>query len=85
MARHHSYALTGCLRATTMVTAMTISAIPTQERAVRCSPNNVKPTYTAVIGSIAPRIAVWVDPIVWIARVVNTREREVGKRAEPTL
>ena len=46
----------------------------------RLSPNKSMPKNTAVSGSSAPRIAVGVEPILCIARVVHTSDIAVGRR-----
>ena len=70
--------------ATMIVTALMIRMMPTMDLGERVSPNAMMPTNTAVTGSSAPRIAVGVDPIVWIAFVVQRIETRVRKTAMPT-
>ena len=50
-----------------MVTAKTIIIIPHPTLTVKGSPKTVTPKNTAVKGSKAPKIAVGVEPIYWMA------------------
>ena len=59
--------------ATTRLTAPMMSAMPRQMRGVSRSPNTVTPNSTAVSGSRAPRMAVGVEPMHWMAAVVQSR------------
>ena len=63
-----------------MLTAPMMSTKPRQMRGVSCSSKIVTPKNTAVRGSKAPRMAVGVEPIHWMAPVVQRREMAVGKR-----
>ena len=63
------------------MTATMISTMPQPMRRVRVSPKTATPKNTAVTGSSAPRIAVGVDPIRFMARVVQRNEIAVGKSA----
>lgn len=67
--------------ATTKDTATSIIAMPDASRPVIPSSKSSMPMITAVTGSIAPRIAVGVDPIAWMAIVVQTSDMMVGKTA----
>ena len=63
------------------VTAKTIINMPQLNLNVRDSPKTVTPKKTAVKGSSAPRIAVGVEPMYWIAWVVQRNDMAVGKMA----
>ena len=63
------------------VTARMIRMIPQHNRNVNDSPKTVTPKNTAVNGSKAPRIAVGVEPIYWMAPVVQRKDMAVGKTA----
>ena len=65
----------------TKVTDMMISNRPMAIRDVMTSPKTDTPITTAVTGSNAPRMAVGVAPIYWIALVVHTSESMVGNTA----
>lgn len=67
------------------VTEKMIITIPVASFGVNDSPNIVTPNITAVTGSNAPRIAVGVEPIYWMAFVVDTKDMAVGKRAKATI
>ena len=56
-----------------------MSAMPSPSRAVIRSPNTVMPKMMAVTGSSAPRMAVGVEPMYWMALVVQRNEMAVGK------
>lgn len=64
------------------VTAAIIRNIPHSSLSVRDSPKIVTPKNTAVKGSRAPRMAVGVEPIYWMAWVVHRKEMAVGKTAK---
>ena len=64
-----------------MITAPSMSAIPTASRSVNASPNSVQLMSTAVIGSSAPRIDAGVDPIRWMAILMKNSEPTVGNSA----
>lgn len=68
-----------------MVTETMIMTIPVASFGVNASPKIVTPKMTAVTGSKAPRIAVGVEPIYWMALVVDTKDMAVGKRANATI
>jgi len=55
--------------------------MPPAERSVIRSPKTVIPKKMAVSGSNAPRMAVGVEPIYWMARVVATNDTQVGSSA----
>ena len=59
---------------TVSVTAEQITRNPRHKRKVSASPKIITPKMTAVKGSNAPRIAVFVGPIYWIPYVVVTNE-----------
>ena len=67
--------------AMTLVTAVIINARPRLSRRVSLSPNTVIPNRIAVTGSRAPRMAVGVEPIYWMAPVVQRNEMAVGNTA----
>ena len=69
------------LPATMRLTATMMSSMPQRMRGVSCSPKMVTPKKTAVTGSSAPRIAVGVEPMYWMALVVQRNEMAVGKMA----
>ena len=54
---------------------------PMLSRRVSISPNTVTPKNMAVTGSSAPRMAVGVEPIYWMALVVHRNDTAVGKTA----
>ena len=66
------------------VTAKMIINIPQLNLSVRDSPKTVTPKKTAVRGSSAPRMAVGVEPMYWIACVVQRNDIAVGKMANAT-
>ena len=66
------------------VTARIIITIPQLSLGVSDSPKMVTPKNTAVRGSRAPRIAVGVEPIYWIACVVQRNDMAVGNIANAT-
>lgn len=70
--------------AITIVTPVIISKSPVNMRDVNCSPNITTPKKTAVTGSRAPKIAVDVDPIYCMARVVHKSDTAVGNTANAT-
>ena len=63
------------------VTARIINTIPQHNLGVKDSPKTVTPKNTAVTGSKAPRMAVGVEPMYWIACVVHRNDMAVGKTA----
>ena len=63
------------------VTAKIIITIPQLSLGVSDSPKMVTPKNTAVRGSRAPRMAVGVEPIYWIACVVQRNDMAVGNIA----
>ena len=63
------------------VTETMMSKIPTTNRSVIGSLNIVTAKKTAETGSNAPNIATGVEPIFWIAALVQIREKAVGKNA----
>ena len=67
--------------AMTMVTATIIITSPTHSLGVSVSPKTVMPKKMAVTGSNAPRMAVGVEPMYWMALVVQRNEMAVGKTA----
>ena len=50
-----------------MNTAAKTSSIPVREFRVNLSPKKITPQITATRGSMQPRIAVIVDPAIWMA------------------
>ena len=60
---------------------MIINRMPQHILSVRVSPKIITPKKTAVTGSKAPRIAVGVEPMYWMALVVHKNEIAVGKTA----
>ena len=63
------------------VTAKIISTIPRHSLGVSCSPKMVTPKKTAVTGSKAPSMAVGVEPMYWMACVVQRKEIAVENTA----
>ena len=72
------------LSATTMVVARIMSTPPTASRTVSDWPSTATLSTTAENGSRAPKMAVGVEPISWIARVVHARDMTVGINARAT-
>ena len=66
------------------VTAVSIITTPNMMRPVSCSPNTTTPQNKAVTGSSAPKMAVGVEPIRWMASVIVTNEMMVGNKANDT-
>ena len=60
-----------------------ISVSPKPSRGVMLSPKTSTPMQTAVTGSKAPRMAVGVEPMYWMALVVHRNEMAVGNTASP--
>ena len=71
--------------ATITVTEVIIITTPTQSRGVTTSSKIVTPNSNAVTGSKAPRIAVGVAPINFMAEVVHSNDTAVGNNATYTL
>src|SRR5574344_669684 len=69
---------------TIIVTERMTRTMPKVILGVITSPNTNIPINKAVTGSNAPRMAVGVEPIYWIALVVQTKEIAVGKIASPS-
>lgn len=69
--------------AITIVTATIIKTRPDISRRLNVSSKTNMPMSTAVTGSNAPKIAVGVDPMYWMALVVQRNEMAVGKSAKP--
>ena len=67
--------------AMTNVTATIIITSPKLSLTVRLSPKTAIPKKMAVTGSNAPRMAVGVEPIYWMAPVVQRKDMAVGKTA----
>ena len=74
------YVLLLSLATTTIHTAIIIKTKPQVSRMVSVSLNTVIPKKMAVAGSKAPRIAVGVDPISWMAMVVVSKDIAVGNK-----
>ena len=64
--------------ATTNVTEVMTRISPNNMRVVTTSLNTTMPKKTAVTGSKTPNIAVGVEPIYWMASVVQIKEMTVG-------
>ena len=69
---------------TIIVTDRMTRTMPRIILGVMTSPNTEIPINKAVKGSKAPRMAVGMEPIYWIALVVHTKEIAVGKIASPS-
>ena len=65
----------------TIETPIRINSTPRIIVGVKCSPKNTIPQNNAVMGSRAPKIAVVVEPISFIAIIVVSKETMVGKIA----
>lgn len=67
--------------AITNVTATMMMMSPSHSRGEMISSNTVIPINMAVTGSNAPNMAVGVEPMYFIAAVVQTRDMVVGRMA----
>ena len=66
-----------------MITPKRIKDTPLTIRSVKCSLKKINPKNIAVIGSKAPSMAVFVEPINFIAMFIVSIEIIVGKIAKP--